>query len=146
MKKGSKTKWITTVFHSKSHPSVRRTPKCIYFFFKLINIITNTFSYANVPTPPSVHHHVHVCQHFHKYFSKNFHLLSPRHSILTHRKVRSLKWHQMTDMQTSLTHLIVRPSILNPIMHFSTQPLIGEIKCPTSHNFALRIPFHLLKC
>jgi hypothetical protein len=36
----------------------------------------------------------------------------------------------MTDMQTSLPLLIVRPSILNLIMHFSTQPLTGEIKCP----------------
>jgi hypothetical protein len=36
----------------------------------------------------------------------------------------------MTDMQTSLPLLIVRPSILNPVIHFSTQPLIGEIKCP----------------
>jgi hypothetical protein len=35
--------------------------------------------------------------------------------------------------------LIVRPSILNPVMHFSTQPLTGEMKCPTSHTFALRI-------
>ena len=51
----------------------------------------------------------------------------------------------MTDMQTSLPLLIVRPSILNPVMHFSTQPLTGEIKCPTSHTFALRIPFHLPK-
>jgi hypothetical protein len=33
-------------------------------------------------------------------------------------------------MQTSLPLLIVRPSILNPVIHFSTQPLIGEIKCP----------------
>ena len=49
----------------------------------------------------------------------------------------------MTDMQTSLTLLIVRPSILNPVMHFSTQPLTGEMKCPTSHTFALRILFHL---
>ena len=52
----------------------------------------------------------------------------------------------MTDMQTSLPLLIVRPSILNPVMHFSTQPLTGEMKCPTSHTFALRIPFHLPKC
>jgi hypothetical protein len=36
----------------------------------------------------------------------------------------------MTDMQTSLPLLIVRPSILNPVMHFSTQPLIDEMKCP----------------
>ena len=52
----------------------------------------------------------------------------------------------MTDMQTSSPLLIVRPSILNPVMHFSTQPLTGEMKCPTSHTFALRIPFHLPKC
>ena len=49
-------------------------------------------------------------------------------------------------MQTSLPLLIVRPSILNPVKHFSTQPLIGKMKCPTTHIFALRIPFHLLKC
>jgi hypothetical protein len=36
----------------------------------------------------------------------------------------------MTDMQTSLPLLIVQPSILNPIIHFSTQPLTGEMKCP----------------
>jgi hypothetical protein len=36
----------------------------------------------------------------------------------------------MTDMQTSLPLLIVRPSILNPVMHFSTQPLTSEIKYP----------------
>ena len=36
----------------------------------------------------------------------------------------------MADMQTSLLLLIVPPSILNPIMHFSTQPLTGEMKCP----------------
>ena len=51
----------------------------------------------------------------------------------------------MIDMQTSLSLLIVRPSILNPVMHFSTQPLTGEMKCPTSHTFAFRIPFHLPK-
>ena len=51
----------------------------------------------------------------------------------------------MTDMQTSLPLLIVRPFILNPVMHFSTQPLTGEMKCPTSHTFALRIPFYLPK-
>ena len=36
----------------------------------------------------------------------------------------------MTNMQTSLPLLIVRPSILNPVIHFSTQPLTGEMKCP----------------
>ena len=34
----------------------------------------------------------------------------------------------MTDMQTSLPLLIVLPSILNPVMHFTTQPLTGEMK------------------
>ena len=47
----------------------------------------------------------------------------------------------MTDMQTSLPLLIVRPYILNPVI-----PLTGETKCPTSHTFASRIPFHPLKC
>ena len=51
----------------------------------------------------------------------------------------------MTDMQTSLPPLIVLPSILNPVMHFSTQALTGEMKWPTSYTFALRIPFHLPK-
>jgi hypothetical protein len=36
----------------------------------------------------------------------------------------------MTDMQTSLPLLIVRTSILNLVMHFSTQPLTSEINCP----------------
>ena len=37
----------------------------------------------------------------------------------------------MTDMQTSLSLLIVWPSILNHVMHFSTQSLTSEMKCPT---------------
>ena len=36
----------------------------------------------------------------------------------------------MSNMQTSLPLLIVRPSILNPVKHFSTQPSTGEMKCP----------------
>ena len=36
----------------------------------------------------------------------------------------------MTDMQTSLPLLIVRSSILNSVMHFSTQSLTSEMKCP----------------
>ena len=46
----------------------------------------------------------------------------------------------MTDMQTSLLLLIVWPSILNPVMHISTEPLTGEIKCPT--NIPLPCAFH----
>jgi hypothetical protein len=46
----------------------------------------------------------------------------------------------MTDMQTSLPLLIVRPSILNSVMHFSTQPLTGEMKCPRIIPFPC--PFH----
>ena len=34
----------------------------------------------------------------------------------------------MTDMQTSLPLLIIRPSILNPVINFST-PMTGEMKC-----------------
>ena len=49
-------------------------------------------------------------------------------------------------MQISLLLLIGRPSILNPVMHFSTQPLISEMKCPIGYTFALCIPFHLLQC
>jgi hypothetical protein len=36
----------------------------------------------------------------------------------------------MIDMQTSLPLLIVQPSIINPVMYFSTQPLTGEMECP----------------
>ena len=36
----------------------------------------------------------------------------------------------MTDMQTSLPLLIVRPSVINLVMHFSTQPMTDEMKCP----------------
>jgi hypothetical protein len=36
----------------------------------------------------------------------------------------------MTDMQTSLPLLIVWPSILNPVLHFSTHPLTDGMKCP----------------
>ena len=52
----------------------------------------------------------------------------------------------MTDMQTSLLLLIVRQSILNLVMHFSTQPLTSEMKCPKGYTFALRILFHFLQC
>jgi hypothetical protein len=47
----------------------------------------------------------------------------------------------MTNMQPSLSLLIVRSSILNPVMHFSTQPLIGEKKCPIDYTFALLFHF-----
>ena len=33
----------------------------LLFFSKLIQIYSNNFSFANVPTPPSVQHHVQVC-------------------------------------------------------------------------------------
>ena len=46
----------------------------------------------------------------------------------------------MTDIQTSLPLLIVQPSILNPIMHFSAQPMTNEMKCPT--NIPLPCAFH----
>jgi len=47
----------------------------------------------------------------------------------------------MTDTQTNLPFLIVRLFILNPVMHFSTQPMTGEMKCPTSHTFACAFHF-----
>ena len=51
----------------------------------------------------------------------------------------------MTDMQTSLPLLIVRPSILNPVINFSTH--LWPMKWNALGNtFALRIPFHLLHC
>ena len=45
-------------------------------------------------------------------------------------------------MQTSLPLLIVRSSILNLDMHFSTQPLTGEIKCP--RKIHLPCAFHFI--
>ena len=51
----------------------------------------------------------------------------------------------MTDMKTSLTLLIVRPSILNPVINFSTH--LWPVKWNAlGYTFALRIPFHLLHC
>ena len=51
----------------------------------------------------------------------------------------------MTDMQTSLPFLIVRPSILNSVMNFSTH--LWPVKWNAlGYTFALRISFHLLKC
>jgi hypothetical protein len=76
----SKSQWIKAVFHSKSHPSVQRTPKNLSPFAKLIKINSNTFSFANVPTPPSVHHHVYVLA-FHKHFQR---VMLALNSILMH--------------------------------------------------------------
>ena len=51
----------------------------------------------------------------------------------------------MTDMQISLPLLIVRPSILKPVINFSTH--LWPVKWNTlGYTFALRIPFHLLQC
>ena len=51
----------------------------------------------------------------------------------------------MTNMQTSLPLLIVRPSILNPVINFSTH--LWSVKWNVlGYTFALRIPFHLLQC
>jgi hypothetical protein len=51
----------------------------------------------------------------------------------------------MTDMQTSLPLLIVWPSILNPVINFSSH--LWPVKWNAlGYTFALRIPFHLLQC
>ena len=51
----------------------------------------------------------------------------------------------MTDMQISLPLLIVWPSILNPVINFSTH--LWPIKWNAlGYTFALRILFHLLQC
>ena len=50
----------------------------------------------------------------------------------------------MTDMQISLPLLIVWPSILNPVINFSTH--LWPVKWNAlDYTFALRIPFHLLQ-
>jgi hypothetical protein len=47
-----------------SDPRTTQTCSFLLLFFsnftKLIQINSNNFSFANVPTPPSVHHHVYV--------------------------------------------------------------------------------------
>ena len=43
------------------HPTWPDRPPVTSFSHKLININSNTFSFANVPTPPREQHHVHVC-------------------------------------------------------------------------------------
>jgi hypothetical protein len=51
----------------------------------------------------------------------------------------------MTDIQTSLPLLIVWPSILNPVINFSTR--LWPVKWNVlGYTFALGIPFHLLWC
>ena len=51
----------------------------------------------------------------------------------------------MTDMQTSLPLLIVRQSIINPVINFSTH--LWPVKWNAlGYTFALRISFHLLQC
>jgi hypothetical protein len=52
----------------------------------------------------------------------------------------------MTDMQTSLPLLIVWPSILNPVINFSTHLWPGWNGNALGYTFALRIPFYLLRC
>jgi hypothetical protein len=37
----------------------------------LLLFFSNFISFVNVPTPQSVQHHVLVCWHFHKHFSKD---------------------------------------------------------------------------
>ena len=55
-------------------------------------------------------------------------------------KVRSLEWHWMTDMQTSLPILIVRPSNINLVINFSTH--LWSVKWNAlGYTFALHIPF-----
>ena len=51
----------------------------------------------------------------------------------------------MTDMQTSLPLLIVWPSILNPVISFSTH--LWSVKWNAlGYTFVLRILFYLLRC
>jgi hypothetical protein len=52
----------------------------------------------------------------------------------------------MTDMQTSLPLLIVRPSILNPVISLELHTYEWSNEIPYKYTFALCIPFHLLQC
>ena len=56
-----KAQWINEEFQIKSHPIVQSISKNLSLFSKLIQFNSNNFSFANVPTPPSVHHQVQVC-------------------------------------------------------------------------------------
>ena len=80
LSKGSKTKWINPEFHSKIQPRVRSTTKTIF-----ANHDNSKWSPTGWSTPLSLSYHCH------KHSSKDFHLLSRRHSILTYRKVRLLQ-------------------------------------------------------
>jgi hypothetical protein len=75
----SKSQWTKAVFHSKGSPIVRETSKQL-LLCKCANTTKWTSPCASVLA-------------FSQSFSKDFLLISPCHSILTHRKVRSLKWH-----------------------------------------------------
>jgi hypothetical protein len=52
----------------------------------------------------------------------------------------------MTDMQTSLPLLIVRSSIINLVINFSTHLWPVKWKCPIGYTFVLCIPFYHLRC
>jgi hypothetical protein len=51
----------------------------------------------------------------------------------------------MTDMQTSLSLLIVQPSILNPVINFSTHLWPVKWKMSYGYTSVLRISFQLLR-
>jgi hypothetical protein len=63
-------------------PVTSSDPFCLHFFAELIHFNFNFSSFANVPTPLSVHHHIYVLV-FLQSFLRSQLLNSPHHSILT---------------------------------------------------------------
>ena len=77
----SKTQWIKAVFHSKGQPNFRRKPKT-FLASQSWSTSTPTLS----PLQMCQHHHVNntmcMCVSISQSFSKDFNLISLRHSIL----------------------------------------------------------------
>jgi hypothetical protein len=100
------------------------------------NMLTLLFCHTR-KLPPLAQ--VSIFKSFHKGFQTHF---QPPLDRSNGCNVRWLKWHYMTNMQTSLPLLIVRPYILKMVKHLSTQPLTSEMKCPT--NITLSCAFHFI--
>ena len=84
--------------------------------------------FANVLNPQTFHQL--ACElAFHKHFSKDFHLLLTTPLDLNATRVRP----HLVALDNRLAHKKnPSDSIINPIKHFSTQPLTGEMKYPTN--------------
>ena len=90
----------------------------------------NTTFFVNVPTPPSVHHHVYVCQHFHNHFPKDQPLNLPRHSILATMQsqiTRVALDDRYANKFAPLDSMAIYPKPGHKLLY---TPMTGEMKCP----------------